>query len=522
MNFTARLTPDHAQVEAGGTAPFTIEVVNRSETVEHFEIRIEGLDADWCAVPVPTFAVDAGDQGAEKFFLKPPRTSESLAGSYPFVVKVRSLDSGEETHTQGVLEIKPFHHISLDASPRRTAVSPYKKQATFQVTVMNLGNVDHTLQLHAADSDDAFAYEFSQDQISVGPGQQKVVELYAGSSRRALLASTRLHAVAISARSISVPTVVGTTQAQLEQRALISPGPFFMVLALAALAAGWYAFLPKPPSMDALITDRSVVTVGTPVRISWRASQARAVIVRIGNATTLSDQPTVGAYDFVPEKAGPLEISAVALMGEKRSRELVTTVNVVEKQPAPAPKILSFDISPRTLKLGETFLVKYSFNDAVERATLSPPGMTLDTKIDSITLTADLVGDLTYKLVAENADGETDVRSIKVKVVEGSEAAIVVFTANPTTVSPTDGRVTLTWQLTKAVRVEISDGQTTEQVDADRGSKEYTISKDTTFTLTGYDSNGRTISRQVKVRMAQAPPAETSGDQGGSTSAGGG
>jgi hypothetical protein len=82
--------------------------------------------------------------------------------------------------------------------------------------------------------------------------------------------------------------------------------------------------------------------------------------------------------------------------------------------------------------------------------------------------------------------------------------------------------VTLTWQLTKAVRVEISDGQTTEQVDADRGSKEYTISKDTTFTLTGYDANGRTISRQVKVRMAQAPPAETSGDQGGSTSAGGG
>src|SRR5687767_7323825 len=95
MSFTARLESDLISVEAGATVPVSLEVGSGSETVDKFEVEIEGLDPEWTAVPVPVFSVQPGEPHSEKVFFKPPRASESLAGNYPFVIKIRSLETGE-------------------------------------------------------------------------------------------------------------------------------------------------------------------------------------------------------------------------------------------------------------------------------------------------------------------------------------------------------------------------------------------------------------------------------------------
>jgi uncharacterized membrane protein len=127
MSFAVRLSTDLVSVEAGATMPLTIEVVNRAEDADRFELEVEGLDPEWTAVPVPTFLIGGGETASEKVFFRPPRTPESLAGNYPFVVKVRSLSSGEQRTTQGVLQIQAYHHISAEISPKKGVVAAFRR-----------------------------------------------------------------------------------------------------------------------------------------------------------------------------------------------------------------------------------------------------------------------------------------------------------------------------------------------------------------------------------------------------------
>ena len=97
MSFSVRIAADLVSVEAGATVPLGIEIANRSDDQDRFEMEVEGLDPDWTAVPVPTFSADPRDIQTEKVFFKPPRVSESLAGTFPFVIKVRSLVSDRKS-----------------------------------------------------------------------------------------------------------------------------------------------------------------------------------------------------------------------------------------------------------------------------------------------------------------------------------------------------------------------------------------------------------------------------------------
>src|SRR5258708_4820004 len=140
MSFAVRLSTDLVSVEAGATMPLAIEVVNRAETADRFELEVEGLDPEWTAVPVPTFPVGPGDTATEKVFFRTPRTPESQSGNYPFVIKLRSLTTGEQRTAQGVLQVQPFHHISAEISPKKGVVASFKRRNHFTLTLMNLGN----------------------------------------------------------------------------------------------------------------------------------------------------------------------------------------------------------------------------------------------------------------------------------------------------------------------------------------------------------------------------------------------
>src|SRR5256885_1805032 len=108
MSFTIRLSQDLTAVEAGATVPLSIEVVNKGEAEDRYEMQVEGIDPEWTASPEPVFTVGPGETHSQKVFFKPPRSSESIAGNYPFVVRVRSLNSGDARTAQGVLQIKAF------------------------------------------------------------------------------------------------------------------------------------------------------------------------------------------------------------------------------------------------------------------------------------------------------------------------------------------------------------------------------------------------------------------------------
>lgn len=522
MSFAVEMPVDQYSVDAGTTVPLGYTIRNEGDAEDQYEVSLEGLDPEWTAIPVPLVEVGADAHHADKLFLKPPRESESQAGNYPFVLRVRSLSTGESKVLQGVLGIKPFHYLSLEIAPKKGVVSPVRRENRFEATVMNLGNSEHSLQLFGNDPEDALTYSFSQDQVVVGPGQTKVVELVAEPLRSKPFASAQLHGFSIGARSIEAPSVVCSAQAQLEQRAWLSPGSLAFVLIVFALFLGWLALLPKPPEMEMLRLSRNEAYEGDTVVVRWHATNARRVRIRMGTEVLVDTPELFGSQEFRATASGVIE--AVAVTEGRVSDPVTTSLRVVERPIVPTPEIETFSIEPKTVNKGEKLTVRYQVNDAVTKLTLSPPGELLDPKIDTIFISAEVVGTIDYTLVAENAEGKTARRSVKITVVDPTLPRVDELRSNPSQIDAESGTVTLVWRTANATRVELfMGGEKIEPVELS-GSRDFPLTGSVEFVLNAYDDENRKATKKVRVEVRPTPvvdPNKPSGNPGGGSTAGG-
>ncbi len=138
MSFAVSLSSDTLSVDPGSTQPLSIGVTNHGSEKDHFEIQVEGLDPAWTTLPVDSFVIEPGETQVQKALLRPPRDSESAAGSYPFVVTVRSLNTGNSHSAEAVLEVSPFHQLSMNAEPKRVVLGGLKPAAEFDVTAKSI------------------------------------------------------------------------------------------------------------------------------------------------------------------------------------------------------------------------------------------------------------------------------------------------------------------------------------------------------------------------------------------------
>jgi len=499
-----RLGSDVTSLDAGTSVPLAIEIANRSDEADQFELEIEGIDPEWTAVPVPTFSVEAHEEQVERVFFKPPRESESLAGNYPFVVKLRSLVSGEVRTAQGLLEIKPYNHLSAEINPKRGSVTPVRKQEDFDLTIINLGNTSHTLQLFGNDPEDECTFSFEPEQVTIGPGQQKEVYVGVGLNAYRMFAGSRLFGFSVSGRSIEAPSVVCSAQAQLERKPLLSPGSLIALMLFVILAVGWWLLMPKPPRIIEFALDKSTITAGESVKVSWQAANAEKV--ELTYADSKENKKPSGELTFTPTASGDVQI--VAIRDGKRSDSQTLQFTVNEPAPIPDPVIKKFSIKPTTIKLTESAIITYELGPSVTKATLEPLGLELNIQGTTQQITPTITGTIEYSIVAINSAGKTIKKSVKVNVVEGSTASIVKFDGDPKVVPSADGKVTLTWQLNNAARAEISDGTKPTEVDPNKGSLEFVISKTTEFILTGYDTEGRTVTKKITIKLEEPPQPE--------------
>ena len=522
MNFSIRLNADLVSVEAGVTFPVEIEVVSRGEEDDQYELVIEGLDPEWTAVPVPTFSVRKQETHSEKFFLKPGRVSESLAGNYPFVVKVRSLTSGEQMSVQGVLQIKAYHHLTMEISPKKGTVSPSKKQNSFTVTILNLGNTEHTVQLYSYDTDDKCAFQFEQDQVVVAAGQQRSVSVRVNPERSAFIGSSKLHGFSIMGRSIETPSVVCSSQAQLEQRPFLSTGTLLALILFSIVAYFWVLLTPKQPTIELGLSSDKIMK-GESLTVSWRALNAKKVRIVFGGSKVIYEGSSLsGQRNLAPAVSGTVE--AIALRDSRQSNTSSAEVQVENMVEAPDPKILSFDVVPLNPKVGQTLTIRYKFNDAVTKATLAPSGMQLDPKAGSIQVKAE-DGEMSFWVVAQNVDGKTiKSKAVNLKTEKVSAVSFVVFRLSPAALPSGGGKTTLTWQLENAVRAELTVGDQTTQLSSMAGDMELDIPSTTTITITGYDKVGLTVmqKRLIKVKEPDLPDSSAGGDQASPSTTGGG
>jgi hypothetical protein len=510
--FSLSLSKDHLRVEPGSAVTLAVVVHNRGDSADRYELDLTGLDGDWIAIPVPTFLLAPGEERTEKILIKPPRAAESKSGAYPFAVKVRSLESGEANEAPAVLDVEPFHLLSIEVEPKRGVAGFRKKQAAFAVTAINLGNTDQNLQMFADDPEDGCAYQFEHERIQLAPGQQKQVYLAVQPAQFPLIGANRLYGFAVSARSIENPLVVANAQAQVERHPLLSVPILLSVFAVFLIGLVWFTLRPKPATMDAFGSDVSEVVYGQQVRLNWSASNAKSVTIETQDGVFLQGLEPTGSKLITPTGTTTYTAYAVNDLGHSKNS---LSLNIVVRQPevVPEPEIDSFSVTPKEVNLGDTVKVRYKVSNAV-RIQLQPMGIDLPTNLDSYDIRMEQPGSQTLTLYAYNAKNQAVTRSAPVIVAEKSAAKVIAFQAmmdgqplGEKEVEP-GATVTIEWQVAGASRVEIKPG--IGAVSGDKGTIEVTVDKSSQYTLTAWDAAGLQTIQKLNIKVKVQPPPEGS------------
>lgn len=524
------LTEPDVSVEPGGIARLDVVITNRQETPDRLLVEIEGLDVEWYNIPVPAVYLEPGSEGHTRINFKVARTSENRAGSYPFVVRVKAMETGETGEAQAILFIKPFDRLEIDLEPRRAIATFFRPLNDFEVTVSNLGNVERTVELHASDPDDECAYEFDTDRVTLKPGQSETILLAARPKALSLIGSPRLYGFSVSARLTDDAYITAKTQGQIERHALISPLPALVLAFLVLTGIGIFLFRPTPPpptKILAFTANPDSVSSGQAITLSWNAQGDHLHFTlqhRVGlNGTPIFDTPphtSSGNMNVIADLVKTPSVIYYTLQAEGKGGrdERTLQVKVTPPPTPPKPSIRSFAADTTVVHPGDTITLSWEARNAAH-IYLDPGSMELSPFAESKAVQAPQIpGDVVYKLRVYGQDPNMPpaVKSLTIHVVPAvqSVAAIQSFTYSPKEVY-FGTKVHLRWAVVRAASITLTtlSGQTVGTDLPPHGSMDVTIDQPTTFVLTATDSSGKTITRQLTI-TPQAPPVPPSTPQG--------
>ncbi len=517
------LSESNLSVDPGEFVQLRVTMTNRQETADRLLLEVEGVDVEWYGIPVPAMNLDANGQAEALLNFRIQRTSENHAGSYPFLVRVRAMETGAVGVAQATLTVKSFSSLQLELNPKRGIATFFQPVNEFEVSLSNQGNQEETLSLYASDADDECAYEFEQENVTIKPGQTLQSPLLVRPKTVPVWGGGKLYGFTVSARAASSSYAAGNTHGQLERRSLISPllGIFLALVAIGGFVAWslWPRPLPalKIHSFAALPTQ---IPQGGSVTLSWDVQPNFETLLikrRQGDGPEITENipsspPPAGSIIVTPQ--GPQTIYTL----EVRRKDGATTkqnvtIDVTIPPPAPKPSIAFFKVEPEKVHEGDTILLSWQAKGAV-KLILDPGNMGLPLYEQTHPITADK--DTIYTLRAIGSDEKSFVeKTVKVTVApkDACIAEIVAFSAGQKKIFVGD-KIKLLWQThyAKSVRIDSDKGSVGESPRAS-GSMDVPIAiiEPITFTITVGDTSGKFVTRQLVVTPEQRPVAPPDG-----------
>ena len=228
------------------------------------------------------------------------------------------------------------------------------------------------------------------------------------------------------------------------------------------------------------------------------AGQSSTLNWVVENATTVTITPTLGSVDahsgtssVSPATTTTYTLTATGAGGTVNSTVTVTVGTVA----AGNPQIVRFEANPVTIAPGQQSTLSWSTTGA---ATVTISGLSGNQALNgSATVTP--AQTTTYTLTATSSDGHAVTAPVTVTVAPGTIPQIVVFVANPQTIS-TGQSTRLCWQVIGATSIAIAPGvgSNLNANDCATVSPQQT----TTYTLTASNATGQ-IQANTTVNVGQ-------------------
>jgi eukaryotic-like serine/threonine-protein kinase len=277
-------------VEPGQGVIISILLINQGEVVDHFKSNLFGIAPAWIPELSKPVQLMPGEQKSISLTIRPPRTPQSRAGSYPVVIRISSeKDANQVLDVNAQLVVTSFEQFSSELTPQRVRAGQKA-----QVLVRNQGNIQQNFLLSLKDRGQELDFQPPQDQVRVPEGQDAAVVFKASPRQRRWIGGEKTHAfTAQVAASKGDPQV---HSGEVVSRALIPPWviPLLTMLCilLIALLVGvqWYL------SDQASRATATVLAINTQVKATFETATAVAVEIANANQATLDSLTATAAW----------------------------------------------------------------------------------------------------------------------------------------------------------------------------------------------------------------------------------
>ncbi|MHB1295105.1 MAG: protein kinase domain-containing protein [Anaerolineae bacterium] len=485
-------------VDPGGSVVIPLTLLNQGPVVDHFQVTVAGLPAEWLPAPTPLIRLLPGRQEQVGVSIQPPRAPTSRAGTYPLIVRVASQDKPDQVAEAPIrLVVNPFAQFQSELRPQVVQVGK-----PGQVRVNNQGNAPQQFSLALHDRAEELAFSPAAGQLTVPEGESAAFEYTSATHQRRWIGARKSHPF-----TVEITPQAGPKQAlngEVQSKALIPTWvPPLVVIPLIALCVLLFSMLRKPPVIASVIVDPAAPAVGQAVTVRWVVENAQRIELR----PLVSDLDAgLGAYTFSDGLPASTTFTLVA-HGRFGEAEQAVTIGVIAPTPTPttepsAPVIEEWSLSAKTITKGQTVTLRWRVSNA-ESVSIQPlgnvenEGELQDTPQQTIR----------YTLVAVN-QGKSVTKSEEVVVELPLPGAPVVaaFSAEPGLVVRGEGAtVRLTWDTQGADSVAIEPGLGpvgpvgNRDVPAPAG--------DTTYILVAKNAGGETRAEALVQVVDPAPTA---------------
>jgi hypothetical protein len=298
------VNPTNIDVAPGGRVDVQVELFNQGTTVNHFQLRVEGLAADWVTIPQATVQLMPGSRALLPFSIHPPLTDAARAGTHSYRLVVNQAGNEFEVATvAGQLLVQPFERFTMDMRP-----AFLQNQGTCRVLIRNEGNADNTFTITGRDAADMIRFEGQRGRLSLAAGERGTWDLRLAPQQRPWLGGSRTWPFEIQARATG--GAVQVKSGQLELRPLLPAwaasalAALFLLLCLltGGLLALIWGFPQATPTPLVQIEAPTLLPVADPATVAGGAGEVTATgpePVTPEPATLIPDTPTQQPVDTI-------------------------------------------------------------------------------------------------------------------------------------------------------------------------------------------------------------------------------
>ncbi|MBK8135672.1 MAG: protein kinase [Chloroflexi bacterium] len=176
-------------VVPGQTVSLPVEIINRSDVVDHFKVEALGLPPGWVTQPSQPLYLLPNTRDSVSITFHPPMNSTSAAGGHAVEVRVSARAQGLKSSGQQVaLDVTPYYTYTIDLEPERI-----KRRGRTEMVIRNTGNTTAKYTIQTKDREQMVRFEVSGTQYTLAPGQAEYVPIRIWPRRRHLFGQTAIY-----------------------------------------------------------------------------------------------------------------------------------------------------------------------------------------------------------------------------------------------------------------------------------------------------------------------------------------